>query len=321
MDWRSGVAEDSTEGSPDGSGEADRSARMVRLAAARFRMGSDDHYPEERPAHFAEVAEFEIDAHPVTNRQFARFVAETGWLTTAEREIDASEYPDLREGMSISPGSMVFVGTPGPVPLNDWSRWWAWVEGADWRQPSGPGSDLAGLDDHPVVHVSYRDAEAYAEWAGKRLPTEAEWEYAARGGLDGAEFAWGTGDNIPPELHANTWQGRFPWRNDGAAGWAGTSPVGSFPANGYGLVDVCGNVWEWTSSKWSANHDDSGQVESRCCACSPQRPDRDEERVTKGGSHLCSPQYCFRYRPAARSPQSLDTGTSHLGFRCVRDLP
>lgn len=309
------------------------------LPGGRFLMGSDVHYPEEGPQHFTEVDPILVDPYPVTNRQFRRFVEETGWVSIAERRIDGEEYPDLAVGTDDEPGSLVFVPTPGPVPLDDWRRWWSWVPGADWRHPQGPGSSLDGMEDHPVVHVAYRDAQAYAVWAGKRLPTEAEWEYAARGGLDRAEFSWGEGDNTPTALNANTWQGRFPWRNDGAAGWRGTSPVGSFPANSYGLFDVCGNVWEWTSSPWSARHGAEqvpngtgaaarGATEGEGaevtaapeCGCGAMaKPDREIAHVTKGGSHLCSPQYCFRYRPAARSPQTLDTGTSHLGFRCVAD--
>ncbi|MCB1273054.1 MAG: formylglycine-generating enzyme family protein [Leucobacter sp.] len=298
----------------------------VRLPGGRFRMGSDAHYPEERPQHVAESGPLLVDAHPVTNRRFAEFVAATGWITTAERPIDPAAYPDLAPGASADPGSLVFVGTAGPVPLDDWRRWWRWVPGASWRHPAGPGSSLDGLDEHPVVQVSFRDAEAYAAWAGKRLPTEVEWEYAARGGLDGARFAWGETDNAGEELRANTWQGPFPWRNEGARGWRGTSPVGAFPPNGFGLFDVCGNVWEWTSTPWSDGHAASRSSEvgegsaAPSCGCgAARRADRESSFVTKGGSHLCSPQYCFRYRPAARSPQTLDTGTSHLGFRCVAD--
>jgi len=262
----------------------------------------------------------------VTNGEFARFVETTGHVTLAEIAPDAAEYPGALPEMLYA-GSLVFVKPPGPVDLHDIAHWWAFMKGADWRHPQGPDSSLAGLDDYPVVHVSYADAEAYAAWAGKALPTEAEWEFAARGGLDGAEFAWG--DELTPggQFMANTWQGEFPWQNLGADGFEGTSPVRAFPPNGYGLYDVIGNVWEWTSDWYTAGH---AQGEDSCCVPSNPRGGREEDsfdqnepeiriprKVLKGGSHLCAPNYCRRYRPAARFPEPIDTSTSHVGYRCI----
>jgi formylglycine-generating enzyme len=286
-------------------------SEMVRLDGGTFRMGSDRFYPEEGPAHDVTVAPFEIDRYAVTNDRFAAFVEATGYITVAERPLDAAAFPDA--GLdSVEPGSLVFTPTTGPVDLRQWQRWWRWVPGASWRRPHGPGSDLHGRGDHPVVQVAYPDALAYAGWAGARLPTEAEWEYAARGGLDGATFAWGEEPN--DGTRANTWQGRFPYRNDGARGWVYTAPAGSFPPNGYGLHEMTGNTWEWTSSPWRARHQVGG------CGCTPDQSGAASSRVLKGGSHLCAPEYCFRYRPAARSPQTEDSAATHIGFRCARSL-
>jgi formylglycine-generating enzyme len=290
--------------------------QLVRLTGGMFTMGSDRFYPEERPAHQVTVPAFDIDAHAVTNAQFAEFVRATAYLTVAERPLDPADFPGV-DLPSTEPGSLVFQPTPGPVDLRDWRRWWSFVPGAYWRCPHGPGSSIDGLADHPVVHIAYEDAQAYATWAGKRLPAEAEWEFAARGGLEQATYAWGEEPNTPGARYANTWQGRFPYRNDGARGWTRTAPVRSFPANGYGLFEMTGNTWEWTSTPWSRQHR-PGQSE---CACSPASlavAPSARSRVTKGGSHLCSPEYCLRYRPAARSPQTEDSATSHLGFRCAR---
>ncbi|QCI69515.1 formylglycine-generating enzyme family protein [Phreatobacter stygius] len=303
-------------------------AGMVWISAGSFRMGSDTHYPEESPAHQVRVDGFWIDRTPVTNRQFNAFVAATGYVTFAEIAPDPRDYPGALPHM-LRAGSLVFHQPPAPVDLRDWSRWWGFTFGADWRRPSGPGSSLDGLDEHPVVHIAYCDAEAYARWAGKQLPSEAEWEFAARGGLDGAEFAWGDAF-MPGGRHmANTWQGLFPHENRGDDGHDRTSPVTAFPANGYGVLDMIGNVWEWTADWYSPKHaDDAGKA---CCipqnprggaeaaSYDPRQPQiRIPRKVLKGGSHLCAPNYCRRYRPAARHAEPVDTSTSHVGFRCVQ---
>lgn len=296
---------------------------MVLLPGGTFRMGSDDFYPDERPAHEASVDPFWIDRHPVTNDDFARFVADTGYETVAERALDSAEFPDVPED-ELVPGSLVFTPTAGPVDLRDWRQWWRWQSGASWRHPEGPGSSVDGRERHPVVHVAFADAAAYATWADKRLPTEAEFEYAARGGAPDAAFAWGD-EPFPGGLpRAHTWIGRFPYELHGA--YAGTtSPVGSFPANGYGLLDTIGNVWEWTTSYYVPRHAVGGPAVHRegrpdllgMASAEPGSPV--PRRALKGGSHLCSPDYCLRFRPAARSPQAEDSSTTHIGFRCVRD--
>jgi formylglycine-generating enzyme len=288
---------------------------MVRIPGGQYSMGSEAFYADEGPVHAETVAPFLIGSHPVTNAEFARFVADTHYQTTAERELAERDFPDL-DAAARAAGALVFVPTDGPVALRDWRQWWRWRQGANWRRPYGMGSTSESIPDHPVVQVSYEDANAYAAWAGKRLPTEVEWEYAARGGRENATYAWGEELHPNGVLMANTWQGDFPWRNLGADGWVGTSPVGSFPANDFGLCDMIGNVWEWTSSPYESRHD----VELAAC-CSPESALRisDGRRVLKGGSHLCAPEYCLRYRPAARSPQSDDTSTTHIGFRCVSD--
>ena len=278
-------------------------------------MGSVDFYPEEAPIHTATVSAFAIERHPVTNAEFAEFVADTGYVTVAEKPLDPALYPGVAEE-DLLPGALVFRPTPGPVDLRDWRQWWDWASGANWRRPFGAGSDIAGRDDHPVVQVAYPDAAAYAAWAGRRLPTEAEWEYAARAGAT-TTYAWGEEPTVDGMLMANTWQGRFPYRNDGANGWIGTSPVGAFPPNGWGLLDMIGNVWEWTTTPFSAYH--LPQQQNSCCP-PPANPDPSVSQTLKGGSHLCAPEYCHRYRPAARSPQSQDSSTTHIGFRCVIDL-
>jgi formylglycine-generating enzyme required for sulfatase activity len=254
-------------------------------------------------------------------------VEATGYVTFAEIPPDPKDYPGALPHM-LKAGSLVFAPPRGPVDLSDWSQWWQFRFGAFWRRPYGPGSSLAGLEEHPVVHIAYRDAEAYASWARKELPTEAEWEFAARGGLDGAEFAWGD-EFAPQQRHmANTWQGEFPHENTRADGYARTSPVTAYPPSGYGLYDMIGNVWEWTTDWWGPRHE--ATAPGPCCpsenprgtaeegsydACQPNI--RIPRKVLKGGSHLCAPNYCRRYRPAARHAEPIDTSTSHVGFRCI----
>ena len=306
------------------------SGAMRFLPAGSFLMGSDRHYPEERPAHKVSVSGFRIDETAVTNRDYAAFVAATGYVTVAERPIDPALYPGADPRLLV-PGSLVFRTTDGPVDLTDFRHWWAWTPGACWRHPEGPRSSIEGRESHPVVQVAFEDAAAYAAWAGKELPTEAEWEYAARGGLDGAEFAWGD-EFAPGRAHrANTWQGSFPWRNSEDDGFAGTCPVQTFPPNGYGLFEVCGNVWEWTTDWYVAAHVPANPEKPSCCAIdNPRGPALEASfdprqpgvcvprRVVKGGSYLCAPSYCRRYRPAARHAQMVDSGMSHIGFRCIR---
>jgi formylglycine-generating enzyme required for sulfatase activity len=298
---------------------------MVSISGGTFFIGCEDFYPEEAPVHEETVGTFSIDRYPVTNDDFAAFVRDTGYVTLAERAPNPADYPNVpRE--ALVPGSLVFHRTSGPVDLTDWSQWWAYVPGAQWRYPLGPGSTIDDAGDHPVVHVAYEDALAYANWAGKTLPTEAEWEFAARGGLDRAKFVWG--DEMEPggKILANTWQGEFPWQNLLTDGYERTSPVGAFPPNGYGLYDMAGNVWEWTSDWYRSKHVASSTT--ACCSVSvrasidesydPGQPQlRIPRKVLKGGSHLCAPNYCLRFRPAARSPQMIDTSMSHLGFRCI----
>ena len=276
---------------------------MVRLEGGDFRMGSDEHYPEEGPAREATVGPFWIDRSEVTNAQFAAFVAATGHVTVAERGLDPAEHPHLPESLT-RPGSMVFAPPRAISGLDDPTQWWRYVGGATWREPLGPGSSIAGYEDHPVIHVAWEDALAYARWLGRDLPTEAEWEYAARGGLDGAAYSWGEAYNPAEGWKANTWQGHFPAENRREDGWLATAPAGCFAPNGYGLHDMAGNVWEYVRDAWSPK------------PASLAAPDA--ARVTvKGGSWLCAPNYCARYRPAARQPQELSLGSNHIGFRTV----
>jgi formylglycine-generating enzyme len=314
---------------PPTSGHVAPREHMVWIPGGTFLMGSNNFYPEEAPAHRVTVNAFWMDAHTVTNAEFRRFVEDTGYVTWAERPANADDYPGADPQMLV-PSSVMFRKAAGPVDLQNPHNWWTYVAGADWKHPRGPGSSLQGLWKHPVVHVAFEDAEAYAKWVGKELPTEAEWEFAARGGLDGADYVWGN-ELTPDGKHmANTWQGEFPWQNLREDGFEGTSPVGSYPPNGYGLHDVAGNVWEWTTD-WYQEH---GRIQHACCTLDnprggdpenshdPRTPSvRIPRRVMKGGSHLCAPNYCRRYRPAARMAQPVDTSTCHLGFRCIVRVP
>ncbi len=316
---------------------------MVAIPGGRFLMGADDGYAEEAPAHRVEISGFLIDATAVSNAEFAAFVAATGHVTTAEIVPRAEDYPGAIPDMLFA-GSLVFKKTRGPVDTRDWSQWWELRRGACWQQPYGPGSTIEGREDHPVVHVSYADALAYASWAGKDLPTEAEFEYAARGGLDGATYAWGEVFRPGGKHMANTWQGKFPHQNLLEDGWETTAPAKSFPPNGYGLYEMIGNVWEWTHDWFQPGHAanaaanapgdaaavaaaDAAADASKAC-CVPKNPRGPAagtidpaapipQRVLKGGSFLCAPSYCKRYRPAARHAESIDTSTCHIGFRCV----
>ena len=300
---------------------------MIWVPAADLQMGSDNHYPEERPAHRVSVDGFWMDRYPVTNERFARFVEATGHVTFAQIPPDPSQYPGALPDMLYA-GSLVFVQPDGPVDRRNVGNWWTFMKGADWRHPRGPASSIEGLERHPVVHVAFIDAEAFAKWERKALPTEGEWELAARGGLERAPYAWGDTFLFNGRHMANTWQGEFPWQNLAEDGYAGTSPVEAFPPNGYGLHDMIGNVWEWTTDWYRPGHE--AEVFTRCCGPRNPRRAREEEsydpsqpairiprKVIKGGSHLCAPNYCRRYRPAARFPEPIDTSTCHLGFRCV----
>lgn len=320
--------------------DAEAPPGMCWIPTGEFTMGTDD--PEsmanERPAHRVRVTGFWMDATPVTNARFAAFVAATGYVTTAERPID---WEDMQKQVppgtpkpppeDLLPGALVFTPPPpeATVDLRQLDQWWSWVPGASWRHPEGPGSTIEGKDDYPVVQVSWEDAVAYAQWADKRLPTEAEWEYAARGGLAGKRFAWG--DEFAPDgrYRCNTFTGTFPVANDGADGFTGTNPVRAYPPNGYGLHDMAGNVWQWTADLYRPDTHAIAAAESGGCCIDPKGP-RDSfdatrpvptatEYVIKGGSFLCNPNYCASYRPNARRGMPPDTGTSHVGFRCVRD--
>jgi formylglycine-generating enzyme len=300
---------------------------MVWIPGGTFRMGSDHHYPEEAPAQLASVEGFWIDQAPVTNADFEAFVQATGHRTVAEIAPDPSEYPGGKREL-MNPGSLVFKKPGGPVDMRNFTNWWKYILGADWRHPRGPNSTIRGRGDHPVVHVAYADAEAYARWKGKSLPTEAEWEFAARGGLEDAEYAWGNELMPNGRPMANFWQGEFPWQNLRTDGYEGTSPVASFPANGYDLVDMTGNVWEWTTD-WYTPRRAHGKTHPCCIPSNPRGGPMEDSydlcqprikiprKVIKGGSHLCAPNYCRRYRPAARFPEPIDTSTCHLGFRCI----
>jgi formylglycine-generating enzyme required for sulfatase activity len=298
---------------------------MVWIPGGTFLMGSDHHYPEESPAHNVKVAPFWMSRHTVTNREFARFVDQTSYVTLAERPANPDDYPGAQPEL-LAPSSVVFKKANGPVDLRNPYNWWIYVAGANWRHPRGPESSISGCDDHPVVHVAFEDVQAYAKWARQDLPTEAEWECAARGGLDGAEYSWGNVYMPGGRPMANTWQGEFPWQNLVQDGYEWTAPVESFPPNGYGLFDMAGNVWEWTID-WYQDH---SRIEHACCTVENPRGGKREQsldprtpavkiprKVMKGGSYLCAPNYCRRYRPAARMAQMVDTSTCHLGFRTI----
>lgn len=298
---------------------------LVEVPGGEFTMGADDGEPEERPARRVAVSSFAMERHPVTNAQYARFVEATGYVSLAERPLDPAAFPGA-PAENLQSGSMVFTPTPGPVDLRHLSQWWRWTPGASWRSPEGSASTWHDRLDHPVVHLAHEDAAAYATWAGRSLPTEAEWERAARCGHDGLRFAWGNEPTPGGRRMAKYWEGDFPWRSRPTDGFDRTAPVGTYPPNEYGLVDLTGNVWEWTDDWYAEGQADGGG----CCvprdplgpgregSYDPRQPQfRIPRKVIKGGSYLCADEYCQRYRPGARRPQMIDTGMSHIGFRCV----
>ena len=303
---------------------------MLWIPGGTFEMGSaNPNYPEEGPIHKVTVSGFWIDKYPVTNKQFQKFVKATGYITFAEKPPKAEDYPDANPELLVS-GSAVFIKPDRPVDPRSLC-WWQYIPSANWRHPEGPKSSIKGRENHPVVHIVYEDALAYAQWSGKQLPTEAQWEFAARGGLEGKEFAWG--DEFMPQgkLMANTWQGQFPWQHLKSQP-PGTQAIGSYPPNGYGLYDLIGNVWEWTNDWYREQHPEN-PTKSCCTVKNPKGGTENESyerhipasmqkprKVLKGGSFLCAPNYCSRYRPAARYPEAIDTSTNHIGFRCVMNL-
>jgi formylglycine-generating enzyme len=310
---------------------------MVWVPGGQFTMGSNHTtgLANERPAHPVEVAGFWMDEHAVTNAEFRKFVEATGYVTTAERPVDWEEMksqvppgtPRPPDEM-LRPGSLVFTPPDHAVDLSDMSNWWTWTIGADWKHPQGPKSSIAGKDDHPVVQVSWDDAVAYAKWAGKRLPTEAEWEYAARGGRGNTRYYWGDEFRPGGKYMCNMFTGEFPYKNTAADGFAGVAPVKRFPANGYGLYDMAGNVWQWTADLYRADlHVQAAETKGLSCPIVTESYDptravpNQVQRVTKGGSFLCNVSYCESYRPTARRGTPPDTGSGHTGFRCVKDGP
>jgi sulfatase modifying factor 1 len=308
---------------------AGRFKNMVWVPEGAFLMGSADYYPEERPVHRVSVDGFWMDEHAVTVAEFRRFVRATGHVTVAERRPDPAQYPGAAPDVLV-PGSLVFTQPDGPVDLSDPRNWWSWVPGAQWRHPEGPGSSIDMRDRHPVTHIAYEDAAAFAAWAGKALPSEAEWERAARGGIEGASYSWGDDFHPRGRMMANTWRGHFPWENL-APGGPGTVPVKRFPPNGYGLFEMTGNAWEWTSDFFTPRH--RGDLPACCLPHNPRVETPEDSydraqpgshiprRVVKGGSFLCAPDYCLRYRPAARQGQAIETSSNHIGFRCVARMP
>ncbi|MCD2153206.1 formylglycine-generating enzyme family protein [Rhodococcus cerastii] len=305
---------------------------MSLIPGGTYWMGSEDFYPEERPVHQVTVDGFWMDTTAVTVAEFRRFVKATGHVTTAEIAPDPADYPDADPALLV-PGSLVFNSPPAPVSLDDYTQWWSFTPGADWRHPEGADSNIGGRERHPVTHVSYFDAQAYAAWAGKELPTEAEWEFAARGGLDRQAYVWGDHDSPGGRPGGNVWQGQFPWENLLEDGYERTAPVGKFRPNGYGLFDMAGNVWEWTADHYTSDHAHSSKNVAPASSCCIPRNPRAEfatealagepyaRRVIKGGSHLCAPNYCLRYRPAARQGESEESSTCHVGFRCIIRIP
>ena len=307
---------------------------MVWIPGGRFQVGSESENarPEERPVHRARVTGFFMDQHEVTNDQFAEFITDTEYVTVAERPIKWADLaaqlpPDTPEPPPemLQPGGLVFIPPKEQIGLRDHTRWWIWKTGASWRHPEGPGSSLEGRGDHPVVMIAWEDAEAYASWAGKRLPTETEWERAARGGLEGADYVWGSESPTKGPSRANIWQGQFPVENTRVDGFVRTAPVGSYAPNGYGLHDMAGNVWEWCSDWYRPDAYRGREMELQVdpsgphASLDPSEPNV-PKRVTRGGSFLCHESYCLRYRPSARIGTAVDSGMSHLGFRCVKDV-
>ncbi|MEM6577799.1 MAG: formylglycine-generating enzyme family protein [Pseudomonadota bacterium] len=295
---------------------------FVRLEGGAFQMGSAEHYREEGPVRSVSVGAFEISRTEVTNDQFAAFVDATGYVTTAELGLSAEDYPDMPEDL-LAPGSMVFAQPADPANLANAMAWWRYVAGASWRHPQGPGSSIEGLGAHPVVQVSPEDAEAYANWVGGRLPSEAEWEYAALGGAD-ETVRWDEPFDPVSGWKANTWQGRFPDTDMEHDGYHGTAPAASFEANGYGLHDLLGNVWEHVGDWWAPGHlpeaSDDPKGPSEAFSAQFSHPSVGAQRVVKGGSWLCAPSYCLRYRPSARQPSERGLGSNHIGFRVARDV-
>ena len=288
----------------------------VHLSGGTFQMGSADDYEEEGPVHNETVKPFWIDRYDVTNADFAKFVAATHYVTDAEKKPDPADYPEIEKDKLVAGGAVFMAPKGGVRTMEDPMQWWGFVAGADWLHPDGPGSGIAGRDNEPVVQVSYNDALAYAKWVGRELPTEAQYEYAARGGLDGKTYAWGD-DLTPGGVHqANVWQGTFPTANTVADGFSSRAPVGCFPANGYGLYDMIGNVWKWTASLYSAPG-----AETMPEMPTGRTPTSRVLRTIKGGSFLCAPNYCRRYRPAARQSQETGFSAAHLGFRTVSNRP
>jgi formylglycine-generating enzyme required for sulfatase activity len=291
---------------------------MIWVPGGSFVMGSDKFYPEERPLRRVSVTGYWIDQHEVTNAEFAQFVAATGYKTVAERGLDPKLYPEVPEELR-KPGSMVFFEPDPKARVRDITDWWRYVPGADWQHPKGPESSIKGLENNPVVHIAFADAQAYAQWRGRAIPTEAEWEFAARGGLDGADFSWGDEPNPDGKWMANSWQGFFPFQDDNKDGYHGVAPVGCYPANGYGLFDMIGNVWEWATDTYQPGHVavTDGSVNPEGPPAMTKPGPAGPLRVIKGGSWLCSPNFCGRYRPAARQPQEADLGADHIGFRTI----